>query len=194
MNTLGVIFALTSAIVWGAGDFSGGLATRRSDPFQVLALAAPAGLVVLIIFAVLYHEPFPAGSGVVFSLLGGLAGAAGLAALYRGLAVGNAAVVAPTAGVLGAALPVVYAVFAHGAPAPLQFVGFALALGGIFLVSRGGRRRQRQAARLSSRPAGGNRVRGVFHLHCGGKPRSDLHAVDPGARRGVRDRSGDDRD
>lgn len=136
MNVLGVLFALTSALVWGGGDFSGGLATRRDNQFQVLALAAPAGLVVLIVFALLYHEPLPAGRFVVLAALGGLAGAVGLAALYRGLAVGSAAVVAPTSGVLGAALPVVYTSLTHGAPSPSQLAGFALALTGIFLVSR----------------------------------------------------------
>ena len=136
MNALGVIFALASAIVWGAGDFSGGLAARRSNPFQVLALAAPAGLVVLIVFALLYREPLPSGLAVVLSLLGGLAGAVGLAALYRGLAAGTAAVVAPTSGVVGAALPVLYGLLVHGAPALAQVAGFVVALAGIFLVSR----------------------------------------------------------
>ncbi|MGE5603903.1 MAG: GRP family sugar transporter [Nitrososphaerales archaeon] len=136
MDLFGVMLALTAALVWGAGDFSGGLATRRSNQFQVLTLAALSGLVVLILFALLNREPFPAGRSAVLALVGGVAGAIGLAALYRGLAVGSAAVVAPVAGVLGAAVPVLYAAFMRGAPAPLRGVGFTLALAGIFLVSR----------------------------------------------------------
>ena len=42
----GALLALLSAAVWGAGDFTGGFATRRSDQYQVLALAAFAGIVM----------------------------------------------------------------------------------------------------------------------------------------------------
>jgi drug/metabolite transporter (DMT)-like permease len=136
VNLLGIVFALASALVWGGGDFSGGLATRRNSPFQVLALSSLSGLVVLAAFALLYREPFPQGRAVVLALLAGIAGAVGLAALYQGLAAGSAAVVAPTSGVLGAAVPVAYSVWQNGAPAALQLAGFAAALLGIVLVSR----------------------------------------------------------
>src|SRR5579859_2138103 len=46
-SALGVFFALTSAIVWGSGDFSGGVATRRSSQYYVLALSALSGIVLL---------------------------------------------------------------------------------------------------------------------------------------------------
>ncbi len=136
MNLLGVFFALASALVWGGGDFSGGIASRRSHVFQVLALVTLSGLAVMVVFAVLAREPFPAGGGIWLSVLAGVAGAVGLAALYQGLAIGTAAVVAPTSAVLSAAIPVVYAALTHGAPEPVQVAGFAFALLGIFLVSR----------------------------------------------------------
>ncbi len=91
---------------------------------------------LLAVFALVSREPFPTGQPAVLALSGGIAGALGLAALYQGLAVGNAAVVAPTSGVLGVAVPVFYGVWRHGAPAPIRLAGFGLALAGIFLVSR----------------------------------------------------------
>lgn len=136
MNLLGVLFALASAATWGGGDFSGGLAARRISAFQVLALSALSGLLALGAVALITREPFPAWGAARLALLAGVAGSIGLAALYRGLSIGSAAVVAPTSGVLGAALPVLFTGLTAGAPAPIQMAGFALAIAGIFLVSR----------------------------------------------------------
>lgn len=136
MNPLGILFALASALVWGSGDFSGGLASRRNSAFQVLALSALSGLALLVVAAVARREPFPPGQTAALALLAGVAGSMGLAALYRGLATGSAAVVAPVSGVLGAALPAASTALSSEAPAPLQLAGFALALAGIFFVSR----------------------------------------------------------
>ena len=151
MNFLGVFFALASALVWGGGDFSGGLASRRISAFQVLALAALSGLSLLVVAAVAQREPFPSGQAALLAALAGIAGSIGLAALYRGLATGSAAVVAPVSGVLGAAVPVIFTALTSGAPAPAQMVGFALALAGIYLVSR-----------AASREAGGTTRQGLL--------------------------------
>ena len=50
---LGVLFALTLAAVWGGGDFTGGLATRRSNQFHVLALSSLSGIVILLVCVLL---------------------------------------------------------------------------------------------------------------------------------------------
>lgn len=136
-DLLGIFFALTSALVWGSGDFSGGLAARRSGQFQVLALAATSGVLMLALFAIWWDEPLPSAGGVFWAGAAGVSGAIGIACLYRGLSLGNAAVVAPAAAVISAALPVVYSLFALGAPRPGQLAGFTLALLGIWLVSSG---------------------------------------------------------
>ena len=136
MNFLGVALALASAAVWGGGDFSGGLASRRISAFQVLTLSSLSGLLLLILFALVRGEPLPQGREIGYALAAGVAGSIGLAALYRALSIGKSAVVAPTAGVIGAAAPVAFTALNAGAPAPLQMAGFALALAGIFLVSR----------------------------------------------------------
>jgi drug/metabolite transporter (DMT)-like permease len=135
-DILGIVLALTSAFVWGSGDFSGGLATRRSSQFHVLALAALAGVLILLILAAWWGEPLPSLNSAFWAAAAGVAGAVGIAALYRGLALGNVAIVAPTAGVVSAALPVVFGLLSEGLPRPAQLAGFALAILGIWLVSR----------------------------------------------------------
>ena len=132
---IGILFALASAAVWGSGDFAGGIATRRSHQFQVLALSALSGTVLLGIVA-LALETMPSASSLIWAALAGVAGAIGIASLYRGLAVGGAAVVAPIAAVVTAVLPVIFAAFTVGFPRASQLLGFMLALAGIWLVTR----------------------------------------------------------
>lgn len=134
-DVLGILFALTSAAVWGGGDFSGGMAARRSSQFHVLALSALSGVLLLILFAAWRGEPLPSAEDTARAASAGAAGALGVAALYRALSIGNAASVAPTAAVVGAALPVVFAAITEGLPGPSRLAGLALAILGIGLVS-----------------------------------------------------------
>jgi len=146
-NILGGLLALISAAVWGGGDFAGGYASRRSSPIYVLTLAALSGLLILIAAALLWRESFPPARGILLAALGGISGALGIAVFYRALSMGHIAVVAPTAGVISAALPVVFGIFTQGIPAPTKLVGFGLALAGIWLVSAA----SSSADRISSR-------------------------------------------
>jgi len=136
-DLIGVALALASAVVWGGGDFSGGLATRRCNVNGVVAVAAVAGIVVLGILSLVIGEPWPRGADLGWAFAAGVAGTFGLVALYRGLAAHRAAVVAPVSAVVGALVPIVYAVLALNLPDVTQQVGFAVALPGIWLVTRG---------------------------------------------------------
>ena len=135
-HSFGVLFALVSALLFGAGDFGGGFASRRSNQFQVLALAAVASVTILGAFLLLSGESLPTPRSSLWAALAGIAGALGLAALYRALSSGDAALVAPTAGVIGAALPVVFGAFTEGLPTAAQLAGFLTAVLGIWFVTR----------------------------------------------------------
>ncbi len=134
-NILGIIFALISAATWGGGDFTGGYASRRCSPYQVLALAALSGLLVLVSAALFWRETFPSVRGILWAMLGGISGALGIAAFYRALSMGHVAIVAPTTGVISAILPVVFGLLTQGLLAQTKLIGFGLALIGIWLVS-----------------------------------------------------------
>src|SRR3954471_806231 len=135
MQLLGVALALASAAVWGAGDFSGGLASRRTGQLQVLTLSALSGIVMLVVLAALRGEPLPSAQTAFWAGLAGLSGTVGLACLYRGLALGNTGMVAPTAADVTAALPVVFAWITEGRPHASQLSGFVVAMVGIWLVA-----------------------------------------------------------
>lgn len=150
-NLLGLFFALTSAFVWGSGDFSGGFATRKNDPYHVLALSTLSGIGLLIVCAVLWRETWPPLSSVGWAVAAGAFGMTGLTALYRGLAQDDAARVAPVAAVVGAAIPVGFGALTLGWPEPLKLAGFVLAFAGIWLVSQGSGQ-EKDATHRFSRP------------------------------------------
>ena len=136
ISLLGALLAFTSALVWGSGDFTGGLATRRTNQFQVLLLSALSGLALLVIAALIRQESFPSWSGVMWSALAGIAGTIGIASLYKALSIGESAVVAPTSAVLCAVLPVIYSVITEGLPKTTRIIGFVVAFIGIWIVSQ----------------------------------------------------------
>lgn len=134
--TSGVSFGLASALSWGAGDFSGGLASQRSPVLSVVITSQVIGLALLAILALLTVEPLPAPADLLWGAAAGLVGGLGLLALYRGLARGPMGVVAPVNAVVSAGVPVLWAAAFEGLPAARQLAGFGLALLAVWLVSR----------------------------------------------------------
>ncbi|WP_243336995.1 DMT family transporter [Anaeromyxobacter soli] len=133
-----VVLGLASAASWGAGDFTGGIASKRAPVVGVLVLGQAAGVTLILAAALLLHESVPAPATLAWSVAAGAAGAVGLAALYRALAVGRMAVVAPVSAVLSASIPVVWGALAEGMPSGSKLAGFVLALAGIWLIARAG--------------------------------------------------------
>ena len=132
----GIVFALTAALLYGGGDFAGGVATRRLDQFQVLLASVSVSVLPLLLLGLLWREAVPSTVSLVWAALAGAFGSLGMAMLYRGLATNSAAIVSPTAAVVGASMPLVYGSLTEGLPAAPRLAGFLLALVGIWLVSR----------------------------------------------------------
>ena len=135
-EVLAVIYGLASALTWGAGDFSGGLATRRANPYIVVAISQGVGLFLLLALALLLGEPIPPQEDLMWGALAGLAGGIAILLLYRALAVGQMGIAAPITAVLAAVGPVIFSAFTEGAPSELQLGGFAIAVLGVWLLSR----------------------------------------------------------
>jgi drug/metabolite transporter (DMT)-like permease len=130
-----IAFALAASISWGAGDFSGGFATRRAQVLSVVLGAYTVGLCTLIVLALIWSEPFPTALDLLWGGVAGLAGAVGLVAFYQALSVGRMGIVAPIAAMLSAAIPVLFGAVIEGLPGPLQLVGFVLAFIAVGLIS-----------------------------------------------------------
>ena len=130
-----VAFALSASISWGAGDFSGGLATRRAQVLSVVFGSYTVGLCMLILLALIASEPLPTALDFMWGGVAGLAGAVGLGAFYQALSVGRMGIVAPIAAMLSAAIPVLFGALIEGLPGPLQLIGFVLAFIAVGLIS-----------------------------------------------------------
>ena len=132
-----IIFGLASALSWGAGDFSGGLASKSTSVYSVVVLSQFVGLLLLTIIAVVLPEGSNSTQAVVLGGLAGIFGAAGLVALYTGLARGPMGLVAPVTAVVAAIIPVLFSMLNEGLPTWWSMVGFAIALFAVWLISQG---------------------------------------------------------
>lgn len=130
-----VFYGLAAAASWGAGDFSGGVATKRSHVYLVVLLSHIVGIAGLLLLILLFGEPFPTWRDLLIGAAGGISGAVGVLALYTGLAQGRMGVVAPLTAVITAIVPVVFGLFLEGLPQLQQLVGFVVALFAVWLIS-----------------------------------------------------------
>src|SRR5215211_7189147 len=132
-----VVLALASAVVYGASDFLGGLASRRTSVFGVVGMSQLVGLVALV--ALLPWLGGPVGAAdLAWGGAAGLAGAAGLVLFFRTLARGVMSVIAPITAVTAAAVPVLVGLLGGNRIGVWAALGIALALGAVVLVSAEG--------------------------------------------------------
>lgn len=146
LSLLPAVFALSAAATWGAGDFTGGMAARRVGSFRTIFISYIFGLLGLAAVALATREALSAPADLLWGALAGLLGVVGLGCLLRGFSIGRMGVVAPISAVLGTAIPVLFTALTQGLPREVQLAGFALAVVGIWLLSR--------PEALGRRPAG----------------------------------------
>jgi len=132
---MAIILALISSALFGAGDFLGGLASRRTHVLVVVGASHVVGL-----FLILSVAPFMADAITLRDLgLGGIAGIAGvvgITCLYHSLSRGPMALVAPITAVSNAAVPALWGIYFGDRLSAPQTVGVVLGLAAILLVSR----------------------------------------------------------
>src|SRR3569833_3673332 len=129
-----IMFALASAIVFGAGDFCGGAASRRGGSTPVLVVSLPAGLCLLLSVAGALGGGWHPGA-LAWGAASGVAGGAGLLVFYRALAEGPMSVVAPVSGLMAAVVPAVVGVVQGDRLSATAVIGIALGLVAICFVS-----------------------------------------------------------
>jgi uncharacterized membrane protein len=155
-DLLAASWGLAAALVWGCGDFAGGLATRRSTEFSVMRVSSLIGLGFLLGLALLRGSPLPSLHDALFAVAGGAVGVVGLITLYRALALGQMSLVAPITAVVANIVAVLVSAITEGVPGVLKWLGFGLAGLGVWLLSR-----PTGAVRISSQVLGLSLVAGV---------------------------------
>jgi drug/metabolite transporter (DMT)-like permease len=102
---LTVLLGLTGALTYGAADFFGGLAARKSSTLLVTAGVAVVGLVGIAV-ASLFIPAVSSNDAWVFGFASGVAGAIGIGLLYGSLAIGPMSILSPATAFISAIVPV----------------------------------------------------------------------------------------
>ena len=145
---MSVALALAGAVLFGTGDFLGGLASRRIALLSVLLVSQSTGLLGMLLVSLAVRGD-PSGIDLLLGAAAGLAGGAGVALLYRGLATGNMSLVAPVTGVVASVVPVGAGVAFGERPAALQLAGIVIAVGSVALLGSGASSASGTARRLN---------------------------------------------
>ncbi|WP_372729763.1 EamA family transporter [Nocardioides sp.] len=133
---MAILLSLLAALSYGLADFVGGVFSKRVSPWAV-AFSAQIGGALLVLGFSLVEPGAPTRVDLAWGVLAGLGNGFGTAFLYRGLSSGRMGVVAPISGVGAALVPVSVGLLAGERPSALVWLGIALALPGIWYVSRG---------------------------------------------------------
>ncbi len=133
---LSIIFGLASALSWGAGDFTGGLASRRTGAYRTVFYGEAIGVVLLFAGLLFSDEGFPGTRSMLLAMLAGAVGTVGLMLLYHSMTLGLMSIATPVSALLAAVLPVVVGMFKEGFPGILTVIGFAFALLAVWMISQ----------------------------------------------------------
>lgn len=130
-----IILALSTSVLFGVGDFLGGVATRRDSAFAVTGTSHLLAIVLMAVAVLLLPTAHPTTADLLWGALSGLSGVVGVIALFGALAVGRMGIVAPISAALSASLPAIYDLATGTMLSPLTIAGMALALVAIVIVS-----------------------------------------------------------
>jgi len=129
-----VLLGLAAAVLYGGGDFLGGMATRRAHVLTVLMLVETAAVILAVVVAVVSGGPASL-PGLAWGFSAGVIGGLGLIIFYVGLAAGPMSVVAPVSGLVATILPVAVALAEGERPGVGVYAGGLLCLVAIVLAS-----------------------------------------------------------
>ena len=146
---LSILFSLGAALAWGAADFTGGLASRRTGAYRAAFYGEFFGLLFIVATAFFIDEPLPDWPMLLLALAAGGIGTTGLLTLFHSVIHGKMSIAMPVSALLAAALPVLVGSLTEGFPGGVTFLGFVLALAAIWLISQEDGKDNRIQARLS---------------------------------------------
>ncbi len=133
---MSIIFGLCAALGWGTGDFTGGIASRKTGAYRAVFYSEVAGVFFLLIVLGVFGETLPSLEVWLPAAIAGIIGTFGLMLLYHSMTQGLMSISAPVSSLLAAMLPVVVGMFREGLPKGLTMLGFVFALAAVWLVSQ----------------------------------------------------------
>jgi drug/metabolite transporter (DMT)-like permease len=134
---LSILFGLGASLGWGAGDYTGGLASRKIGAYRTVFYGEIIGiLAILIVAIIIVGEPLPTSRAVMMASLAGTLGTIGLLMLYHSITLGLMSIATSVSALLAAAMPVAFGMFSEGLPNLTTILGFVLALFAVWMISQ----------------------------------------------------------
>jgi drug/metabolite transporter (DMT)-like permease len=141
------LFGLSSALIYGASDFFGGLGSRRITPLLVSFISQIVALLIGTV-AVFSSEVHWSTSAVVLGLVAGVGGGIGTWAFFTSLAIGPMSVVSPGVAMIYAVVPAIVGLALGERIAAIGYVALvAVVVAAVLLAVP----RQRDTVRLTPR-------------------------------------------
>ena len=134
-TVLAILWALASALGYGASDYAAGLATRAASVIRVTLLAEAASVLVLLLVVPWLSTQWPSPASVAWAAAAGLGGIIGAMTLYLGFRHAAFSVAGPLSAVASAGFSVLAGLLFGEHPSGLALAGIALALPAIVAVS-----------------------------------------------------------
>jgi drug/metabolite transporter (DMT)-like permease len=136
------LLALAAAVLWGGGDFSGGMGAKNaggtiSAALRVVLLSHAMSFSVLLAAVWLRGDVFPHGAALAWGIGAGVAGGLSLTLFYVALSRGAMGASAALSGLLAAAIPAAVSISSEGSPGLLHIVGFVVAGVAIWMIAAG---------------------------------------------------------
>jgi len=128
-----VVVGLASALIFGAADFFGGLASKRLLPVRVVSLSALVGLTILLVASLVVGGRF-SWEAVLWGGLSGAVGSFGILLLYAALAIGPMSILSPLTAVISAIVPVTWGLIQGERLTLIGYIALGLALIAVVLV------------------------------------------------------------
>ena len=130
---LTAVIGLTGALIFGAADFLGGLASKRISPIRVTAIAAVSGLAGLLLVLALGFGTWSV-EAVLWGALSGVTGALAISLLYACLAIGPMSILSPLTAVVSAVVPMSWGLLGGERLGGVGYLALGLALVAVVLV------------------------------------------------------------
>ncbi|MEW2812926.1 EamA family transporter [Streptomyces massasporeus] len=135
---MGALLALSSAVVYGTVDFTGGLLSRRVHHTAVTFLGQLGGLLLACAAALLLPADAVHSTDLLWGALSGVGSGTAMWFLNRGLSRGDMSVVVPVSAVTGVALSVLCGVLVLGdRPGAVAWLGIAVTVPALWFVAGG---------------------------------------------------------
>lgn len=132
---LTVIYGLSGALVFGSGDFLGGMAAKRMGSLLATGIAAVVGFFVLLLASLTFIPGVMSDEAMLWGIVSGVCGALAIMLLYAALAIGPMSILSPLGALVSAVVPVAVGLIIGGEVlAPLGYIALAVGACAIVLV------------------------------------------------------------